>query len=181
MLNMRIAVRTKGDPAAVTASARRAVQSIDPDLPLANVATLTRLVDESLAQPRFAMLVLAAFGAIALLLACIGMYGVMSYAVAQRTQEIGIRMALGADRRNVFAVVIGQGARLAGLGIAIGFVAALATTRILASFLFGIGATDPLTFLEVSVVLAATAFVACYLPARRATRVDPLIALKTEP
>jgi predicted permease len=180
MLNMRIALRTKVDPASMTASIREAIHSLDPDLPLAKVATLTTLVDDSLSQPRFAMLLLASFGVLALLLASIGMYGVISYSVMQRTQEIGIRMALGAERRSVFAMVLSHGARLAGLGIAIGLLTALSLTRVMASFLFGVQPTDPLTFAVVSLLLVGTALLACYLPARRATRVDPMIALRHE-
>jgi putative ABC transport system permease protein len=133
-----------------------------------------------MAQPRFAMLVLGSFGALALALACIGMYGVISYSVAQRTREIGVRMALGAARNDVFGMVLGQGARLAGLGIVIGLAAAFAVTRTMASFLYGVQATDPLTFACVSLLLVAVALLACYLPARRATRVDPMIALRYE-
>ena len=178
MLNMRVALRTKVEPASMTESVREAIHSLDPELPLAKVATLTTLVDDSLSQPRFAMLLLASFGVLALLLASIGMYGVISYSVMQRTQEIGIRIALGAERRKVFAMVLGQGARLAGLGIAIGLVAALGLTRIMASFLFGVRPTDPLTFAAVSLLLVLIALLACYLPARRATRVDPMVALR---
>jgi len=180
MLNMRVALRTKTEPASMTESVRQAIHSLDPELPLAKVATLTTLVEDSLSQPRFAMLLLASFGVLALLLASIGMYGVISYSVMQRTQEIGIRMALGAERRKVFAMVLGQGARLAGLGIAFGLVAALGLTRIMASFLFGVRPTDPLTFAAVSLLLVGIALLACYLPARRATRVDPMVALRHE-
>jgi predicted permease len=180
MLNMRVAVRTKAEPAAMTENVRDAVHAIDPDLPLAKVATLATLVDDSMAQPRFSVFLLGAFGVLALLLASIGMYGVISYSVLQRTQEIGIRMALGAQRRKVFGMVLGQGARLAGLGIAIGFVAALGVTRLMASFLYGVRPTDPLTFAGVSLLLLGIALLACYLPARRAMRVDPMVALKYE-
>jgi putative ABC transport system permease protein len=180
MSNMRVALRTKVDPASMTESVRVAIHSGDPDLPLAKIATLTTLVNDSLSQPRFAMLLLAAFSLLALLLASIGMYGVISYAVAQRLQEIGIRMALGAERRNVFGMVLGHGARLAGLGIAIGLVVALGVTRLMSSFLYGIESTDPFTFAAVSLLLLATALLACYLPARRATRVDPMVALRHE-
>jgi len=180
MSNMRVALRTKVDPASMTKSVRVAIHSGDPDLPLAKIATLTTLVNDSLSQPRFAMLLLAAFSLLALLLASIGMYGVISYAVAQRLQEIGIRMALGAERRNVFGMVLGHGARLAGLGIAIGLLVALGVTRLMSSFLYGIESTDPFTFAAVSLLLLATALLACYLPARRATRVDPMVALRHE-
>jgi len=180
MLNMRVALRTKVDPASMTGSVREAIHSIDPDLPLAKVTTLTTLVDESMSQPRFSMLLLATFGALALLLASIGMYGVISYSVEQRTREIGIRMALGAERSNVFGMILAQGARLAGVGITIGLVAALAVTRLLASFLFGVQPTDPLTFGGVALLLLGVALIASYVPARRATRVDPMIALRYE-
>ena len=180
LLTMQVALRSKTDPAFMLESARQAIRSIDPDLPIAKVATMTALVDNSMAQPRFAMLVLGSFGALALVLACIGMYGVISYSVAQRTREIGVRMALGAARRDVFRMVLGQGARLAGLGIAIGLVAALAVTRLMAGFLYGVKATDPLTFAGVSLLLVGIALLACYVPARRATRVDPMIALRYE-
>jgi predicted permease len=180
LLNMRVALRTKADPAAMTESVRENIHAIDPDLPLAKVATLATLVDDSMAQPRFSVLLLGAFGVLALLLASIGMYGVISYSVLQRTQEIGIRMALGAQRRKVFGMVLGQGARLAGLGIAIGLIAALGVTRLMASFLYGVRPTDPLTFAGVSLLLLGIALLACYLPARRAMRVDPMVALKYE-
>jgi predicted permease len=180
MLAMRVALRTKAAPPSITASVREAVHAIDPDLPLANVATLTSLLDDSMSQPRFSVFLLGSFGVLALLLASIGMYGVISYSVLQRTQEIGIRMALGAQRRKVFGMVLGQGALLAGLGIGIGLVAALGVTRLLASFLYGVRPTDPLTFAGVSLLLLGIALLACYLPARRATRVDPIVALKYE-
>jgi predicted permease len=180
MLNMHVVLRTKADPSSFTTSVRDAVHSVDPDLPVANVTTLTTLVDTSLSQPRFSMLLLASFGILALLLASIGMYGVISYSVLQRTQEIGIRMALGAERRNVFGMILRQGARLAGFGILIGLIAALGVTRLMASFLFGVQPTDPLTFVTVSLLLVGTALLACYLPARRATRVDPIVALRYE-
>jgi putative ABC transport system permease protein len=180
MLNMRVALRTKVDPASMTESVRLAIHSGDADLPLAKIATLTTLVNDSLSQPRFAMLLLAAFSLLALLLASIGMYGVISYSVAQRIQEIGIRMALGAKRRNVYGMVLGQGVRLAGLGIAIGLLVALGITRLMSSFLYGVQSTDPFTFAAVSLLLLATALLACYLPARRASRVDPMVALRHE-
>jgi ABC-type antimicrobial peptide transport system permease subunit len=164
----------------MTGSVREAIRSVDPDLPLAKVATLSTLVDDSMTQPRFSVLLLGSFGVLALLLAAVGMYGVISYSVSQRTQEIGVRIALGAERRSVFSMILRQGVRLAGLGIAIGLLAALAVTRLMASFLYGVQATDPLTFAAVSLLLMGVALLACYLPARRATRVDPIIALRYE-
>jgi putative ABC transport system permease protein len=180
MLNLHIALRTKADPATLTATVRETIHSLDPELPLAKVSTLTTLVEDSLKQPRFAMLLLASFGALALLLASVGMYGVISYSVEQRTQEIGIRMALGAERSNVLRMVLGQGARLAATGIALGVLAAVGITRFMSSFLYGIRPTDPFTFGAVSLLLLTTALLACYLPAHRAMRVDPMIALRHE-
>ena len=180
MQTMQAALRVKTNPASLTAAATRAIHSVDPDLPLSNIATLDSLVADSLAQPRFSLLLMAAFGGLALVLATVGMYGVISFSVAQRTQEIGIRMALGAARVSVFRMVLAQGARLAGLGIFIGLITALAVTRLMRSFLYGVQATDPLTFSVVSALLIGVALFACYLPARRATRVDPIVALRYE-
>lgn len=180
LLTMDVVLRTTQDPASITASARDAVHSIDPDLPIANVRTLASIVSNSMTEPLFSALLLAAFGGLALLLATIGMYGVISYSVAQRTEEIGIRMVLGARPRSVFGMVLSQGTRLAVLGIAMGVVAALAVTRVMNSFLYGIGATDPLTFAVVSLLLLAVALLACYIPARRAMKVHPMVALRHE-
>jgi predicted permease len=180
MRTMQVALRTAADPAQMTAGVRKSMRSVDPDLPLAKVSTLSALVGRSLTQSRFAMLLLAGFGALALVLASIGMYGVVSHSVTQRTQEIGIRMALGAGRANVFAMVLSRGARLAGAGIAIGLIVALGVTRTMASFLYGVRPADPLTFGAVSLLLGLVALLACYLPARRATRVDPVIAIRHE-
>jgi len=180
MHTMQVAVRTTADPAQMTASLRDAMRAVDPDLPLARVATLSTLLDRSLTQPRFAMLLLAAFGVLALTLASIGMYGVISYSVTQRTREIGVRMALGAERASVFSMVLGEGARLAGLGVAIGLAGAFAGARAMSSFLYGVRPSDPLTFGAVSLLLGSVALLACYLPARRAMRVDPVVALRHE-
>jgi ABC-type antimicrobial peptide transport system permease subunit len=180
MLTMQVALRTQADPRAIIGSAREAIRSVDPTLPIAKVSTLASLVDDSMTQPRFSMLLLAAFAALALLLASIGIYGMVSYAVAQRTQEFGIRLALGAQPRNVFSMVLGHGARLALLGVVLGFIAAFAVTRLMTSLLFGVQPTDPLTFVAVPALLMGVALLACYIPARRATRVDPIIALRYE-
>ena len=180
MLTMHFAVKSTAGTAALSAALREAVHSADPDLPLSNLQPLKTLVDDSMTQPRFAMLLLASFAGLALLLAAVGMYGVVSYSVTQRTQEIGIRVALGAARGSVFGMVLAQGARLAAPGIAAGLVAALAVTRLMDTFLFEIQPTDPLTFVGVSALLVAVALLACYLPARRATRVDPIVALRHE-
>lgn len=178
LLTMNVVLRSRLDGASVVTSARNAIHAVDADLPITNVRPLTSLVDDSVAQPRFSMLLLTAFGVFALVLACVGIYGVISYSVAQRTREIGVRVALGASRFNIFGMIMGQGARLAALGIAIGIAAALGVTRMMSSFLYDVRPTDPATFVAVCVILLGVATLACYLPARRATRVDPLVALR---
>jgi len=180
MQALQYAVRAKGDPATITTGVREAVHAVDPDLPIANYATLTTLVDTSTISDRFAMLLLGAFGILALILAAIGMYGVISYSVMQRTPEIGVRIALGAQRSQVFVMVLRQGCRLACAGIAIGVVGALAATRLMTRFLYGVQSTDPVTFVAVSFLLMAIALLACYVPARKAMKVDPMIALRYE-
>ncbi len=180
MLSMQVAMRLRGDPSRVLAAAREAVHSFDPDVPLGSVATLESIVHASMAETRFSMLVISAFGMLAVTLAAIGLYGVVSYSVMQRTREIGIRMALGAERRDVFAMVVGQGLRLAGMGIAIGVLCALAATRLISSQLYGVSASDPLTFAAVAAGLMIVAALACFVPARRAMTVDPTVALWSE-
>jgi putative ABC transport system permease protein len=180
MQEMQYAVRARGAPETITASVRQAVHAVDSDLPLANYATLNTLVDVSITADRFAMLLLAAFGGLALLLAAIGMYGVLSYSVMQRTAEIGVRIALGAQRPQIFAMVIGQGSRLVGVGIVLGLMGAFTTTRLMSSFLYEVQPTDPATFAGSALLLIAVALLACYVPARRAMKVDPMIALRYE-
>jgi putative ABC transport system permease protein len=175
-----LVVRTTVDPLSLAAAVRNEVWAVDKDQPVSNISTMEEILSESVAKQRFNMLLLAVFAAIALVLAGVGIYGLISYSVTQRTHEIGIRMALGATSRDVLAMVIGQGLKLVVAGIAIGLVAALALTRVMASMLFGVQATDPVTFAAISVVLAAVAMLASYIPARRATRVDPMIALRYE-
>jgi putative ABC transport system permease protein len=153
---------------------------MDPEQPMAAVSTMDQLLAGTLSRSRFTMLVLGVFAALALVLACVGIYGVIAYSVTQRTQEFGIRMALGANRRDVFRLVFGQGGRLILLGTGLGIVAALIITRLMATLLYGISATDPLTFATVALLLALVALAACYIPARRATRVDPIVALRYE-
>ena len=177
---MEVIVRTAAAPAGMAASVRDAVHGVDPDLPLANVKTLAAIVGESMNEPRFSMLLLTGFGALALVLAAIGMYGVISHGVAQRTQEIGVRMALGAQRGNVFRMILLQGAKLAAIGIGLGVAGGLATARLMSSFLYGVEPTDPLTFGGVILMLLLVALLACYIPARRAMRVDPMVALRYE-
>jgi len=177
---MTVAIRTSGNPLTVLPAAREAVHSVDRNLPLAAVNTMDKLVESSVGQRKLSMILLGVFSAIAMLLASIGIYGVMSYSVTQRSRELGIRMALGAARGRVLALVVGQGMALAGAGIAIGLVAAFALTRLLTSQLFGVGATDAPTFTIVSALLVAIALLATLLPAMRATRVDPVVALRDE-
>jgi len=180
MQTMQYAVRAKGDPAAIAGSVQQAVHAVDPELPVANFATLTTLVESSLTADRFAMLLLGAFGLLALLLASVGMYGVISYAVIQRTPEIGIRITLGARRAQILAMILRQGGRLVCVGVALGLIASYISTRMMANFLYGIQPTDPATFSVASLLLIAVALLACYVLARRAMHVDPIIALRYE-
>ncbi len=180
MLAMKAAVRTREDPAAATAYIRAAIRAVDPDLPVSGVKTLSAIVDDSTAQPRFAVLLVGAFGVLAITLAAIGMYGVISYSVVQRSREIGIRMALGARRRSVFRLVFKQGARLAGLGTAIGLGAAALAARAISGFLYGVKPLDPLTYAAVAALVILIALAACWLPARRAMGVDPVVAMRAE-
>ena len=179
-LTMSIAVLASDDPLAVVPAVREQIRRVDPDQAVANVSTLDSRMSRAVAQPRLQAGLLALFACIAVLLAAIGIYGVMAVSVARRTREIGIRMALGAVRRDVLAMVVRQGLSLAGVGLALGFAAALALTRVLRSLLFSVSASDPSVFAAIILFLAAVAFVACYLPARRASRVDPMVALRHE-
>ena len=178
--DMTVLVRTSSDPRAVISSLRQAVWSIDPNQPLSNINTLEKIVADSIAQPRLNMLLMMLFGGLALLLSAVGIYGLLSYAVTQRTQELGIRMALGANVSDVLKLVLKQGMLLALIGEAIGLAGAFALTRLMSGLLFGVTPTDTTTFAGVVVVLTLTALLACYIPARRATKVDPLIALRYE-
>jgi putative ABC transport system permease protein len=175
-----LVIRSKGDPKAVISLARAKVRELDRDVPVSNVNTMDQLVAQSVAQRRFGMFLLTGFAALALLLAAIGIYGVISYSVAQRTQEIGVRMALGARTVDVLKLVMTNGLKLAAMGLVIGLVGAFLLTRLMARLLFHVGPTDAVTFASVSVGLLLVAFLACYLPARRATKVDPLVALRYE-
>jgi predicted permease len=178
--DMTILVRTTSDPRAVISSLRRAVWAIDPNQPISNVNTLEQIVSASIAQPRLNMLLMVLFGGLALLLSAVGIYGLLSYAVTQRTQEVGIRMALGANVSDVLQLVLKQGMFLALIGEAIGLAGAFALTRLMRGLLFDVTPTDTTIFAGVVAVLTLTALLACYLPARRATKVDPLVALRYE-
>jgi putative ABC transport system permease protein len=173
-------VRTAGEPAAYANQMRRAVQTIDPDQPIANVRTMDELISRSVGQRRLSMLLLSLFSGIALVLASVGIYGLMSYSVAQRSRELGVRIALGAARADVLRLVLRQGMSLAVTGIAVGVVAAFALTRLIDSQLYGVRATDPATFVGVAALLGLTALVANLVPALRATRVDPAVVLREE-
>ena len=178
--SVAVVLRTEGDPTAVMGSVRRAVEEVDPREVIYNVRTMDEVVSSSFAARRLSMLLLSVFAALALALACVGIYGVISYLVGQRTHEIGVRMALGAQRNDVLRLVIGHGARMALIGVAIGSGAALGLTRLMANQLFGVSAHDPLTFAGVAMLLIIVAVAACYIPARRAMRVDPMVALRYE-
>ena len=175
-----LVVRTKNDPGSIASAVRQAVWAVDKDQPVSNVRTLDQVFSAAISQERFQALMLGLFAALALLLACVGLYGVISYAVVQRTHEIGVRMALGAQPLDVLRLVIRQGMSLTLVGLVIGVVAGTFVTRVLTDMLFGVTPRDPLTFAGVPVLLLVVALLACYIPARRATRIDPLIALRSE-
>jgi predicted permease len=175
-----VVLRTEGDPTTVMASVRRAVAEIDSREVIYNVQTMNEVVSNSFAARRLSMMLLGVFAALALVLACVGIYGVISYLVGQRTHEIGVRMALGAQQNDVLRLIIGHGTRMALVGVAIGIVAAMGLTRLMANQLFGVSPHDPITFVGVAGLLIIVAVAACYIPARRAMRVDPIIALRCD-
>jgi putative ABC transport system permease protein len=177
---MTIVVRTPLNPTEMANAVRRVIQSVDRDLPIYGIASMEDLISTSTSEPRVRSMLLGFFAALALVLATVGVYGVVSYSVVQRTHEIGIRMALGAQKSDVLGMVIGQGLRLALTGVAIGIVGTLALTRFLISMLYGVKPTDPVTFIAVALLLISVALVACYIPARRASKVDPMVALRYE-
>jgi putative ABC transport system permease protein len=177
---MDLVVKSRVDPAALTSVVRAAVYSVDKDQSIASVATMKQLVNNSTATRRMTLVLLGLFSALALILGAIGIYGVVSYSVAQRTREIGVRMALGAPRAGVFRMVIGEGMKLAGAGIVIGIPAALGLTRLMSSLLYQVSTADFETFTAVAVLLLLVALVASYMPARRATSVEPIVALRYE-
>jgi predicted permease len=178
--DMDLIVKSRIDPAALTSAIRGAIASIDKDQPIFAIATMEKLVGDSVSTRRITLILLGLFSGLALVLAAIGIYGVVSYSVSRRTHEIGVRMALGAQRESVLRMILDQGAKIALIGVAIGLLAALGLTRLMSTLLYGISAADPLTFAAVAAVLAAAALLACYIPARRAMRVDPMVALRYE-
>jgi putative ABC transport system permease protein len=177
---MTLVIRTKGDPISAAGGARNVIQRLDNEQPIADVQTMENLLSKSVARARFSAMLLAVFAAVALVLSGVGIYGVISYTVAQRGHEIGVRMALGAQTMDVIKLVLRNGMLLAAIGVALGLIGAFALTRVMTTLLFGTSPTDALTFTVVSVLLLLVALLACYIPARRATRVDPLKALRYE-
>jgi putative ABC transport system permease protein len=177
---MNLAVRTSVDPTSTVAAIQAAIREVDKDQPVYQIQTIDELMRDSVGTRRFALIILIMFATLALVLAVSGIYGVISYAVTQRTQEIGIRMALGASTKDVLRLVLGQFMRLTVVGVVLGLIGAYALTRLMTSLLFGVTATDTTTFVLVSITLSLVALVACLIPARRATRVDPLVALRYE-
>ncbi len=177
---MNLIIRTTSDPLSLVAAVRREVQALDPNQPVYNVSTMEQTLDQSLSAQRLSTMLLALLAGLALILAAVGIYGVMSYTVTQRTHEIGIRVALGAGRRDVLRLVVGRGMMLALIGVACGLGGAFAVTRVMASLLYEVSATDPAIYFGVAVLLAGVALLACYVPARRALRVDPMVALRYE-
>lgn len=178
--NLMLAVKTSSTPESLTSAIREQVRGLDPDQPVTNVRTIDELLNRTLSEAKFSVLLFGLFATLALVLAAIGIYGVMATAVTQRTHEIGLRMALGAQKRDVLRLVIGEGMLLVLVGVAAGLAAAVALTRLMSSLLFGVSAKDPMTLALITLLLAAVALVACYLPARRASQVDPMVALRYE-
>jgi putative ABC transport system permease protein len=178
--DMNFFVRSTVETGAITAAIRSAVRDLDPEMPIYDVSTMDQMIAESVSQPRFYMTLLGAFATLALLLAALGIYGVISYVVSQRTRELGIRIALGATRERVMRLVLNQGLALTIAGIAIGLAGSYWLARLISKLLFGVTPADPLTFGSVASVLLAVAWLASYLPARRAARVDPVVAMRAE-
>jgi putative ABC transport system permease protein len=180
VLRMALEIRSSMEPSALISAIRGELRAMNPDLPLYSIKTMDDLVDESVAPRRFALALIGLFAGLALLVASIGIYGVISYSVTERTQEFGLRMALGAMRGDVLQMVLWRGLRMVAIGIAVGTLGALAVTRVLASYLFGVTGHDPVTFAAVAGISIAVAVAACAIPALKATRVDPMVALRYE-
>jgi ABC-type antimicrobial peptide transport system permease subunit len=178
--NLQLIMHTRGEPDAVIPAMRGAIAGVDRALPISNIRTLVSALDESMSARRFTMMLLAAFAVLAVVLALAGVYGVLAYAVARRTSEIGVRLALGAGPRRVLGLVVVQGMRPVIVGLLVGAGAALWLTQLMSSLLFGVTARDPWTFVAVSLALAASGVLACYVPARQVLQVDPVVALRIE-
>jgi ABC-type antimicrobial peptide transport system permease subunit len=177
---MSLTIRAAGDPMSLAAAVRRETRAIDPDQPIGAIRTMEQVLSESVSEPRYRTGLLGLFAPVALILAGVGIYGVVAYTTALRSREIGVRLALGAQSKDVLKLIIGQGMRLALAGLLLGLGGALSLTRVMKTLLFGISATDPLTFAVIALLLMVVALVACWLPARRATKVDPMNALRSE-
>jgi putative ABC transport system permease protein len=173
-----LVIRTQVAPLSLAASVRNVIWSVDKDQPVSEIRTMSDIVSQAVARQRFSMLLLGLFAGLALLLAAVGIYGVMSYSVVQRTREIGIRMALGAQKRDVLGMTLRHGLQLVAIGVVIGIAGAVGLTRLMASLLFGVSATDPGTFAAITIILAVVALLASYIPAMRSMKVDPVIALR---
>jgi putative ABC transport system permease protein len=173
-------VRTRSDSSALIDPIRKAILLVDPEQPVSNIRTLEQAVERSVAGRRLLLTLVGIFASAALALATIGLYGVMAYAVTQRTQEIGIRMALGAQRRDVLKLMVGTGMRMALIGVVIGVIGSLALTRVIQNQLYSVSTTDPITFAGISLLLLAVALLACWVPARRAAKIEPILALRYE-
>jgi predicted permease len=180
LADLNFELRIQGNPLALVPTVRRAVHDIDPDVPISDVRTQTQQVAATLMQERLLGGLSSFFAGLAILLACVGLYGLMAYAVTQRTREIGIRVALGAKKSDVLRMVVGNGLKLTLVGVAVGAAGAFALTRFLSSLLYGVSDRDPLTFIAVSLILISVALLACYIPARRATKIEPMAALRYE-
>jgi putative ABC transport system permease protein len=177
---MSIVIRSSVEPGSLAGAVRGAVAEVDKTVPVADIETMDRIITESVMQPRFNMVLLGLFSAIALMLSAAGIYGVTSYTVTQRTHELGIRLALGAQLGDVLRLILKQGLAVILIGVAIGLAAAFVLTRLLRTLVFGISTNDPVTFIGITLLLSLVALIACYVPARRATKVDPLVALRYE-
>jgi putative ABC transport system permease protein len=178
--DMNLVLRADGDPLALAPAVRKTIQAISTEAPIAGLSTMNQILSGSVAQPRFRATLLGLFALAALVLAATGLYGVIAYLVSQRGRELGIRIAVGAQSTDILRLIVGEGLKLISAGVLVGLLGALALTRLLSGLLFGVAPTDPLTFVTIAVVMTAVALLACYVPARRATRVDPMRALRHE-
>lgn len=177
---MTLAVRTDGDPALLAPAVQREIRALDPNQPVSDVRTMNQVMSEAVSRSRFNTLLLGLFAGLATLLSAVGIFGVMNYSVSLRTRELGLRLAIGAQPRQVLLLVLKQGLMLTMLGVALGLVASFALTRLLSGLLFGVAAVDAATFATISLLLVVVSLLACYLPARRAMRIDPMMALRYE-